>query len=270
MHGIKSSMGLSTKWSGLLEHIQRLNPATQALLIQMLAFGMVLMSSCMVDLFGYPLSTFQRCALQALFAITLSCFMSMAVWWHVIHGLFPILVGLMLKYPITPAFYLYGLILTSAVYWSTFRSQVPYFPSNDQVTLPLKNLLLQQGPARVIDIGSGLGGLMMQLAQSFPRSTFSGIEIAPLPWAMSVLRSKFTRSPVKFLYGDYRHLNFGDYDVVYAYLSPVVMSAVWQKAVKEMKPGSLLISNEFNIIDMPAHMTLETNVQSSRLYVWRM
>ena len=266
----KYQIDQTTRWLGLLERVQRLNPATQAALVQVLAWSLVWSSSLLENLIGYQSTILERCALQALFALAWSYVFSMATWWHVIHGVFPLLVGILLKYPISQAFYLYGLTLTSSVYWSTFRSQVPYFPSNDQVTLPLKNILFEHGPSRVIDIGSGLGGLMMQLAQSFPRSTFYGMEIAPLPWAVSVLRSKFSRSRAQFLYGDYRRLNFADYDVVYAYLSPVVMSAIWHKALKEMKPGSLLISNEFNIVDHPAHMMFDTNTQSSKLYVWRM
>jgi hypothetical protein len=111
---------------------------------------------------------------------------------------------------------------------------------------------------------------MMQLSRFLPDSSFSGIEIAPLPWAISVVKNKLSRSRADFLYGDYRKLNFADYDVIYAYLSPVVMSALWQKARAEMRPGSLLISNEFNIIDQPAHITLVADAQSTKLYVWRM
>lgn len=58
--------------------------------------------------------------------------------------------------------------------------------------------------------------------------------------------------------------------MIYAYLSPAVMSAVWQKAAKEMTSGSFLISNEFEIIDKPADLTLQAGPQSPKLYVWCM
>lgn len=249
---------------------QHLNPAATALLIQVLSFGLVCISHYLAGLCGLQLSLRMMFALQALFAIGLSCVFSMAIWWHVMHGLFPLLVGVMLKHPISQAYYLYGLLLSSAVFWSTFRSQVPYFPSGSQVPDLLKKILPSQKPVRMIDIGSGLGGPMIQLAKAMPQSSFSGIEIAPLPWLVSLIRSKIFRTSAQFLYGDYRNLNFADYDVIYAYLSPAVMSAVWQKAVTEMAPGSLLISNEFEISDKPAHMTLEADPQSPKLYVWCM
>lgn len=262
--------------------IQRLNPASQALFIQVLSLSLVFVSYYLANLIGLSLPLMSLFALQALFGICFSYVFSMAAWWHVIHGLFPLLVGVMLKYPVPRAYYFYGLIFTSTLFWSTFRTQVPYFPSNSHVAALLKNIITDQKLAkkpikqtvkqqlRVIDIGSGLGGLMMQLSKDMPHSSFNGIEIAPLPWLISFLRSKLFKSPAKFLYGDYRKLDFADYDVIYAYLSPMVMSAVWQKAVKEMTSGSLLVSNEFNIIDKPADYTHQANAQSAKLYVWRM
>jgi hypothetical protein len=247
-----------------------LNPATLALFIQVFALSLVSISPLIAKMHGYSISVLEIFLLQAIFATALSCLFSMALWWHAIHALFPLLVGLMLRYPVSPIFYLCALVCTSAIYWSTFRTQVPYYPSNGQVAHALQNVLNDHKSLRVIDIGSGLGGVMMTLAKVFPQSSFYGIEIAPMPWAISLLRSKWQKSTAHFLYGDYQNLNFADYDVVYAYLSPAVMTRVWQKAVKEMRPGSLLISNEFDVIDQPAHMTLITTDQSSKLYVWRM
>ncbi|WP_020166521.1 MULTISPECIES: class I SAM-dependent methyltransferase [Methylotenera] len=259
------------QWLGVKSRAtQCLNPAGQALLIQILSLSLVLVSHYLAALSGLKLSLLMMFALQALFAIGFSYIFSMAAWWHVIHGLFPLLVGAMLKYPISQAYYFYGLVFTSALYWSTFRSQVPYFPSNSHVQALVKNIISNKGPVRVIDIGSGLGGLMMQLSKNMPHSSFYGIEIAPLPWVISFLRSKILKSSAKFCYGDYRNLSFADYDVIYAYLSPAVMSAVWQKAAKEMTSGSFLISNEFEIIDKPADLTLQAGPQSPKLYVWCM
>jgi len=39
----------------------------------------------------------------------------------------------------------------------------------------------------------------------------------------------------------------GDFDVVYAVPSPVPMLTLWQKAKREMRPGSLFVSNSFPV-----------------------
>ena len=85
-----------------------------------------------------------------------------------------------------------------------------------------------------------------------------------------MLRARVSRSPARFVRGDYADLDFSQYDVVFAYLSPVAMPALWQKANAEMCPGSLLLSYEFpiagkkwNIIKTPEH-------GGPDLYGWRM
>lgn len=125
-------------------------------------------------------------------------------------------------------------------------------------------------PVRMIDIGSGLGGLSMYVAQHRPDSQVEGMEIAPLPWLISFARARINRSKVIFNLGDYRNLNFGNYDVVFAYLSPAVMIALWEKSQAEMQSGSILISYEFEIPCMPPTYSISTGEHSPRIYVWRM
>jgi hypothetical protein len=110
----------------------------------------------------------------------------------------------------------------------------------------------------------------MHIAKSRPRSHVEGIEIAPLPWLISVLRAKFCRSGVRFSLGDYRALNFADYDVIFAYLSPAAMLALWDKAQLEMRPGSLLISLEFDIPGVHPSRCVQAEQGSPALYVWEM
>jgi hypothetical protein len=65
--------------------------------------------------------------------------------------------------------------------------------------------------------------------------------------------------------------NLAAYDIVYAYLSPAPMPALWDKARAEMKPGSLLISNTFAVPEQVADETLELgDLSHARLLIWRM
>ena len=126
------------------------------------------------------------------------------------------------------------------------------------------------GPNQVlclIDIVSGLGDMPMHIAKLRPSSQVEGIEIAPLPWLISVLRAKFRRADVRFKLGDYRNLNFAHYDLIFAYLSPAAVLALWDKAQLEMRPGRLLISLEFDIPGVQPSCCLESNASLSKLYV---
>jgi len=63
--------------------------------------------------------------------------------------------------------------------------------------------------------------------------------------------------------------SLAQYDVVYAFLSPVPMSDLWRKARAEMRPGSLLVSNTFRIDGVPADTVIPIAGGRRSLYVWR-
>jgi predicted O-methyltransferase YrrM len=96
----------------------------------------------------------------------------------------------------------------------------------------------------------------------------SGIELAPLPWLASWLRARASGSRARFIRGDYDRLDFGSFDVVFAYLSPAAMGALWQKAQREMRPGSMLMSYEFAVEGHPPALSLCLRGTGRTLYIW--
>jgi cyclopropane fatty-acyl-phospholipid synthase-like methyltransferase len=123
-------------------------------------------------------------------------------------------------------------------------------------------------PLRLIDIGSGLGGLVLYLARLRPDADCGGIELAPLPWLVSRLRARLAGSGARFLLGDYENLDFSRYDAVFAYLSPAAMAGLWRKAAAEMRPGSMLISYEFAIDARAPDQTIHATQGGDALYIW--
>ncbi|MBY0572411.1 MAG: class I SAM-dependent methyltransferase, partial [Undibacterium sp.] len=98
---------------------------------------------------------------------------------------------------------------------------------------------------------------------------FTGIENAPLPWLVSSGRALLLRSNVRFLFGSYFEHSLEKYDVVFCYLSPAAMPAIWLKAKKEMKPGTLLLSYEFLIPNEIPDICLNVEQDKPQLYGWR-
>ncbi|MFA6041065.1 MAG: class I SAM-dependent methyltransferase [Methylophilus sp.] len=215
---------------------------------------------------------FSLVILQSIIASALSYALGMAIWWRWIHLFFPLALWAMAISQISNTFYLIGFVITLTLYWTTFKTQVPFYPSRPAVWKALAQLMTEQfKPAmRMIDIGSGIGDLSMYIAKNRKLDQVEGIEIAPLPWIISLLRAKLKRSSAQFILGNYQNLDFANYDVVFAYLSPAAMPELWQKASKEMGSGSLLVSLEFDIPDANCTKVIETGKSSPKLYVWRM
>jgi hypothetical protein len=243
-------------------------PALLALLLQLAALPLSFIGLFLLDRAGHPLSLGVLCLLQGALAAMLSRWRRQAVWWLPIQLLFPVVLfgALMLHLP--SWLFLLGFLLLLLVYWSTFRTQVPYYPSGKRVRDAVAKLLPQDRAPRLIDIGSGLGGLVLDLAARRPDAVALGIELAPLPWLISALRARSSGSRARFIRGDYDQLDFADFDVIYAYLSPAAMSALWRKARAEMRPGSLLLSYEFVITERPADVVILLSGPGPALYGW--
>jgi SAM-dependent methyltransferase len=243
-------------------------PAVRAALLQALAFPLMLSLVYLLARAGFPLPPFGVALLQGALAAALSWRCGLASWWRPIQLLFPptLLAAQSLQLP--PVVFLLAFLFLLALYWSTFRTQVPFYPSGAPVWDAVAQLLPAQRPARLVDIGSGLGGLVLNLARRRPDCACSGIELAPLPWLCSVLRARLAGSAARFVRGDYERLDFGQYDVVFAYLSPAAMAALWRKAAREMRPGSMLLSYEFCIAEKPPDRSIAATVSGPALYVW--
>lgn len=253
-----------------------LKPATLAVLIQAVAFSFVLsldsifqaQSLYVADIASNRLP-FYLTLMQAGFAVCLAYVANMAKWWRWIHFFFPVSVWVMSEWQISNTFYLIGFLLSLSLYWTTFRTQVPFYPSMPIVWQQVLTLIPQYQSMRIIDIGSGLGDMSMHIAEKRPDCFVDGVEVAPLPWLVSVVRSRLKSSKVNFRLGDYHALDFADYDLVFAYLSPAAMADLWQKAQAQMRPGALLVSYEFEINGVEPTQLIPLGDHKKMLYVWK-
>ncbi|MCB1937726.1 MAG: class I SAM-dependent methyltransferase [Rhodocyclaceae bacterium] len=194
---------------------------------------------------GVPLAGFALAIAQGTGAALISHLLRAPRWWQYFHAGFSTLVWLSSHWAIAPGWFLAGFILLGLFYWTTFRTQVPLFLSN-RATVAALAALLPPTPARVLDAGAGTGSALRPLAAARPDCSFVGIEAAPAPWLIGRLMAG-ARANLAWRRGDFWAEDWSPYDVVYVFLSPVPMARVWAKATQEMRPGSRLISNSFEI-----------------------
>jgi SAM-dependent methyltransferase len=243
-------------------------PAVQALLLQCAAFVPTLAITWLLARAGFAPNYLGVALLQGFGAAALTWQRGLALWWRPIQFLFPLAVLATGTLALPAWLFLAAFLFLLLLYWSTFHTQVPYFPSGRRVWDEVERQLPPGRPVHVIDIGSGLGGLVLELARRRPESSMLGIELAPLPWLASLVRAKLSRSRARFLRGNYEQLDFAQFDAVFAYLSPAAMSALWRKASAEMRPGSVLMSYEFDIVEKAADLCIAPQGGGPALYIW--
>jgi precorrin-6B methylase 2 len=242
-------------------------PSLVALFTQIFALGLIYILVITTEL---PLTLFEWAVLQGLMAGIVSYQLKMAIWWLPIHLLFmPALIA-MLALGLSPLWFCAAFLLLFLIYGKTYRTQVPLYLSSQDVTHAMASLLPTQRKFSFIDLGSGCGGLLNQLSKMQPHGAYYGVEAAPLPFLISKLRSISLMAKCKIKWGDFWQYDLSHYDVVYAYLSPVPMESLWQKACQEMRPGSILISNTFKIPGVEPEKSIPLNdFSGSTLYLWR-
>lgn len=242
-------------------------PAVLALLIQLCSLFMVLTLAKQTSI---TLSLLEWGSLQGFLAGILSLLLRQPVWWIPIHLFFSPLLLLALTLDISPSWYLLAFSVLLLIYGKTFRTRVPLYLSSRDVNIELTKLLPRDTTFSFVDLGSGCGGLLKNLANSHKNGRFHGIESAPLPFLISYLRNRAFDSPLTLTWGDFWQHDFSDYDIVYAYLSPVPMETLWQKVSKEMRPGSLFISNTFIIPGVQPYKSIKLNdFSNSTLFIWK-
>jgi hypothetical protein len=247
----------------------RLPPAAIAFAIQGAAYLAVRQTAHFMEWTAAPLQFAFGCGMVA---AMLSYFIGLARWWLPIQLLFVPALTAALSLKILPAYYLAAFLVLLAIYWSTFKSQVPLYLSSVKVWQALDSLL----PAAVagksfefIDLGSGMGGVLTHLAKIRPDGHFHGIESAPFLFIISWLRA-LRQKNCQLSWGSFWAEDLGKYDVVYAYLSPVPMARLWLKVQDEMRPGTLFVSSTFIIPDQSPERVIETeDLHASTLYIWR-
>ena len=188
-------------------------------------------------------------------------------WWLPIQLAFTPALVIFNSFAIPPIAFLVAFVVMLAVFWSTYRTRVPLFSSGPAVWARVADLLPAQ-PLHGVDIGSGVGGAVLALSRQRPDCQFIGVELAPLPWLISVVRGRWNRSAARFYRRDYTELDLGSFDVVFAYLSPAAMPALWEQAQRQMRAGSQLISYEFGIDHVEADSCHQPSTSGPRLFVW--
>lgn len=249
---------------------RRWPPIATALLLQLLAAFVTVAAAYLLAPRGIRLTPLVAALLTGAIAASGAWLAGLERWWIVIQLSFvpAAIVASSLPIPRWLWFALFAAL--AAVYWSTFRTQVPLYLSSRQVRLALIPLL-PAGRFRFMDLGSGVGGVLTDLAQARPDGDYHGVESAPFPWAVSWFRTVRRRPRnCRVHWGSLWDCDLSEYDVVFAYLSPVPMPALWEKARREMAPGSTFISNTFAIVTPPTRTVQVRDRHDSTLYLWTM
>jgi len=126
------------------------------------------------------------------------------------------------------------------VFGAVFRTQVPLYLSGRRVWEAL-SLELPAPPAAAhfsfVDLGAAWAGCCHIWQHDIRRGIFAALN-SPRSALIAWLRTRLGRLPnCQVRWGSLWACDLAAYDVVFAFLSPVPMPALWLKARREMRSG---------------------------------
>ncbi len=207
---------------------------------------------------------------QGLAAAAIGALFRLPPWWLPINLAFAPGAVWLQDASIRPVWYLAGFAALTLVFWTPYRTRVPLFLSSAEACRALLELMPERTDGKVLDAGCGIGTVLQQLAPQRPATRFTGVELAPVPVLIAWLRTRVLPN-VEVRRGDLWDEDLARYDVVYAFLSPAAMPKLWAKVVREMRPGTLFVSNSFPVKGVEPDATIVLSGRGSRaLHLWRM
>lgn len=218
---------------------------------------------------GLEITVAQWSIVQGVVAMRIALFLGAARWWLPLHLFFAPAAVWAQGLALAPLWWAAAFVALAIVFGSTFRTQVPLFLTAREVRVRLGELLPQDRSIRFVDLGCGLGTVIAGLKRLRPECEFHGVELAPLPYVVSRLFAGRLGCDVRRQ--DIMSVDLSRFDVVYAFLSPAPMPALWAKARREMRPGTLFVSLAFEVPGAePEQIVPVSDHARHTLYVWRM
>jgi SAM-dependent methyltransferase len=209
------------------------------------------------------------CATLATIAV--SHFLGLSTPWKTVNGVLPLALAASLAVSLPGWVFIIPFLALLALHAPALWTRVPYYPTSRAAYPLILAELPPDKPFTFIDIGCGMGDLLIFLRRHRPHGHFYGIEIGLLPFLVSKIKALLHgggHATVTFQSVNKTPLH--DFDYVYAFLSPAAMTQVWTQAYREMKPESTFITNSFEVPEAPSYQVNIKDHRQGVLFVHRM
>ncbi|WP_262248990.1 SAM-dependent methyltransferase [Parapedobacter soli] len=156
----------------------------------------------------------------------------------------------------------------TAAYAQKTELDVPYVPT-DQKTVEEMLKLAGVKPGDVVyDLGCGDGRIVITAAAKFG-ATGVGVDLNPerIKEANANAAAAGVTDKVTFVLGDLFEFDFSKANVVTMYLLPSVNLALRPKLQKELKPGSRIVSHDFDMGDWKPEKTVRVGTHDT-IFLW--
>jgi SAM-dependent methyltransferase len=147
-----------------------------------------------------------------------------------------------------------------------FFSRVPFIPVRKKVLGDIIRALDISNKGVLYDLGCGNGRVLFALSKVYKDLYCIGIEKAPFPFLLAKIHNLiFPNKKVSILYGDLFKINVSPATHIFLYLLPPVMNSLLPKLERELKPGTRVVSCDFQFKNKKTSLVLDLKGKSYQL-----
>jgi tRNA G37 N-methylase Trm5 len=145
-----------------------------------------------------------------------------------------------------------------------------WVPSPPQVIAAMLELAAVHPADVVYDLGAGEGEIVIEAARrSGVRAVGVELDRERVENAEKNARAAGVTDRVMFIERDLFEVDIGEATVVTLYLLPELMRRLKPKLLRELRPGTRIVSHDFGLPDWPPEQTVEVALDRiRRVYLW--
>ncbi|MFN7939748.1 MAG: 50S ribosomal protein L11 methyltransferase [Bryobacteraceae bacterium] len=145
---------------------------------------------------------------------------------------------------------------------------VPYVPSPQEVVDAMLKLAGVKGGDTVIDLGCGDGRIVVTAVKKFGAARAIGYDLDPerIKEANDNAKENGVSAKVKFVEKNLFDADIKEANVVTLYLLPGVNEKLKPRLLKELKPGTRIVSHSFSMGDWQP--VKQEDIGGRRIYLW--
>lgn len=249
------------------------HPSSTAPLLFMLytVAGQLIAAGCAIGAWETTGSMAAALTIATFASFLLAHFLKLSTPWKVMNCVLPVSIASSLAITLPDWVFLTPFLALLAIYAPALWTRVPYYPTSRAAYPLILAELPADEPFTLIDIGCGMGDLLLFLERHRPKGHFVGIEIGIVPFLVSKTKSLlYGRGKISVKFQSVYKTPLTDFTFVYAFLSPAAMTQVWAKAYREMKPGSTFITNSFEVPEKASYQVNIKDLRKGVLFVHKM
>jgi hypothetical protein len=163
------------------------------------------------------------------------------------------------------------LVVVALIFFYTLYTGISPMPTSARVRRAMFEMLPEGLEGTIFELGSGWGTLALPLAKRYPNCPVHGYEVSPLPWLCSWFRGKGAgRSNLIFHRQNYLQADLSAAALVVVYIHADGMAKLNPKLEAELKPGTLVLSNFFQVRGWtPIQETTVNDLHQSKVYLYQ-